>query len=138
MATKSTQVSARSEQSPEVAQPQHRAQLQPNVLRPPVDIFEDDQGITLEADMPGVSKDRLEVRVEGGTLLVEGKVQFELPEGAEAVYADVRSTTYRRSFQLSRELQADKIQANLKDGVLRVRIPKREELQPRRIEVLGS
>jgi len=50
----------------------------------------------------------------------------------------VRSTTYRRTFQLSHELETDKIQANLKDGVLRVRIPKRPELRPRRIEVLSG
>jgi HSP20 family molecular chaperone IbpA len=137
MATKSTQMTDRESQN-QVAQQQHRARLQDNVLRPPVDIFEDPQGITVEADMPGVSKERLEVRVEGDTLLLEGKVQFDLPEGAEALYADVRTTTYRRTFQLSRELETEKIQANLKDGVLRVRIPKRAELQPRRIEVLSS
>jgi len=51
------------------------------------------------------------------------------------MYADVRSTVYRRSFVLSRELETSNIQATLKDGVLTVRIPKRAELRPRRIEV---
>jgi HSP20 family molecular chaperone IbpA len=107
-------------------------------VQPPVDIFEDREGITLEADMPGVSKERLNVRVDGENLLLEGSVQFELPEQAQALYADIRSTTYRCTFVLSRELESDKIEANLKDGVLRVRIPKRAELRPRRIEVQGS
>lgn len=107
-------------------------------MRAPVDIFEDREGITLEADMPGVSKDRLTVRVDGDTLVVEGKVHFELPEQAEALYADVRSTSYRRSFVLGRELDTEKIQAQLKDGVLKVRISKRAELQPRKIEVQGA
>jgi len=75
--------------------------------------------------------------VDGNTLLLEGTVQFELPEQAEALYADVRSTVYRRSFVLSRELEAEKVQANPRDGVLTVRIPKRLELRPRKIEVQG-
>jgi HSP20 family protein len=104
-------------------------------LRPAVDIFETDEGITLQADMPGVSKDRLNVRVEGANLLVEGKIGITPHEQMQALYADVRSATYRRSFLLSNELEAGKIDANLKDGVLTVRIPKRAELRPRRIEV---
>lgn len=104
-------------------------------LRPPMDIFEDAEGITLEADMPGVAKDRLHVQVEANTLLIEGEVQIDLPEAAEALYADVRSTRYSRSFTLSKELQADHIDATLKDGVLRLRIPKQPEQRPRRIEV---
>jgi HSP20 family molecular chaperone IbpA len=106
--------------------------------RAPVDIYEDAEGITLEADMPGVSKDRLTVRVDGNSLLLEGKIQFDLPGQAEAIYADVRSTTYRRSFVLGRELESSNIQAQLKDGVLKVRIPKRAELRPRKIEVQGA
>jgi HSP20 family protein len=104
-------------------------------LRPPMDIFEDAEGITIEADMPGVAKDRLHVQVEANTLLIEGEVQVDLPETAEALYADVRSTRYSRSFTLSSELQADNIDASLKDGVLRLRIPKQPEQRPRRIEV---
>ncbi len=108
------------------------------VIRPPVDIWEDKDGIVLCADMPGVSKDRLNVRIDGNNLTVEGQVQFELPENAEALYADVRSSLYRRSFSLSGELETGKIEASLKDGVLTVRIPKRAELRPRKIEVQGS
>ncbi len=58
-----------------------------------------------------------------------------MPEGMTALYADVRSTIYRRSFVLSDELESDKTEASLKDGVLTVRIPKRAELRPRRIQV---
>ncbi|MGB5834963.1 MAG: Hsp20/alpha crystallin family protein [Thiohalocapsa sp.] len=104
-------------------------------LRPPVNIFEDADGITLEADMPGVSKDRLRLQVDNDQLLVEADVQFAMPEGIEALYADVNATRYSRGFSLSRELQTDNIDASLKDGVLRLRIPKRAEVRPRRIEV---
>lgn len=107
-------------------------------IRPPVDIWEDKDGITLRADMPGVSKDRLNLRIDGNNLIVEGQVHFELPQGAEALYADVRSSLYRRSFALGGELESGKIEATLKDGVLTVRIPKRSELRPRKIEVQSS
>lgn len=104
-------------------------------LRPPVDIFEDAEGVTLLADLPGVSKERLNVRVERDALVIEGDVQIELPEDMDALYADVRATHYQRRFALSDELDAEKIAANLKDGVLTVHLPKRAEMKPRRIEV---
>lgn len=106
-----------------------------SVLRPPVDIFETGEGITLHADMPGVSKDRLRVSVEGNNLIVEGSIGIAPREQMAALYADVRSTTYRRIFALSNELETDRIEAHLKDGLLTVRIPKRAELRARRIEV---
>lgn len=105
------------------------------VLRPPVDIYEDANGITLMADMPGVSRDRLTIEVDRDMLLVEGDARIDMSEGMEALYADVRSTRYRRSFALSGELETGQIDASLKDGVLSVRIPKRAEVRPRKIEV---
>lgn len=115
-----------------------RAQSAEALIRPPVDIWEDKDGIILCADMPGVSKDHLNLRIDGNNLIVEGQVQLALPENAEALYADVRSSLYRRSFSLSGELETGKIEASLKDGVLTVRIPKRAELRPRKIEVQAS
>lgn len=109
-----------------------------SALRPAVDIFETEDGVTLRADMPGVSKDRLNLRVDGPNLLVEGRIGIAPQDQMHAVYADVRSAVYRRTFVLSHEFEADKIDANLKDGVLTVRIPKRAELRPRRIEVRTS
>ena len=111
------------------------AQEQESAMRPDVDIFEDETGITVQADMPGVSRDRLDVRIDNDTLSVEGNALIPMPEGMEPLYADVHSTRYQRSFSLSRELDTDKIDAHLKDGVLTLRIPKREEHKPRRIEV---
>jgi HSP20 family protein len=105
------------------------------VLRPPVDIFEDAHGITLVADMPGVGKDRLNLQVNQDSLLIEGDARLDMPEGMEALHADVRSTRYRRSFTLSSELSSEEINANLKDGVLTVNIPKRAEVRPRKIDV---
>lgn len=108
---------------------------QEGVIRPPVDIFEDMAGITLQADMPGVSKERLDVHIDNDGLSIEGKAEIPMPEGMEPIHADVRSTRYQRSFSLSGELDGNKIDATLKDGVLTLRIPKREQFQPRKIEV---
>jgi len=102
---------------------------------PPVDIVEDEAGFMLTADMPGVSKDRLEVKINGDNLLIEGEVSMAVPQGMELVYAELRTPYYRRSFTLSRELDASKIEAKLTDGVLKLRIPKAEQAKPRRIEV---
>jgi HSP20 family protein len=104
-------------------------------MRPAVDIFEDDTGITVHADMPGVSRDRLDIHVDNDTLSIEGRAEIPMPEGMEALHADIRSTRYQRSFTLSSELEGDKVEASLKDGILTLRIPRREEHKPRRIEV---
>lgn len=105
---------------------------------PAVDVFEDETGITLLADMPGVPRDELELHVEGDSLLIEGRVQPQTPNGLEAIYAELRVPRYRRSFTLSRELDASRIDANLKDGVLTLRIPKQAHAQPRRIAVSAA
>jgi HSP20 family protein len=105
---------------------------------PPADVFEDESGITLLLDMPGVPKDNLELKVEGDALTVEGTAQPQTPDGLEAVYAEVRIPRYRRIFSLTRELDTTKIDARLKDGVLTLRIPKQEHAQPRRITVSSA
>lgn len=111
------------------------AREQERAIRPAVDIFEDDTGITVHADMPGVSKDRLDIRVDSDSLSISGDISIPLPEDMDALYADVRANRYQRSFSLSRELDTDNIDASLKDGVLVLRVPKREEHKPRKIEV---
>lgn len=105
------------------------------VMRPAVDIFEDAHGITLKADLPGVSRDRLDIQVDGNALMIEGIVAVEVPQGTEALYADVRATRYRRGFTLSRELDTSAISAEMRDGVLTLTVPKRSELKPRKIEI---
>lgn len=104
-------------------------------LSPTVDIYEDGHAITLKADLPGVSRDRLEVQVDGNNLAIEGQAAIDMPEGMESLYADVRTTRFRRSFTLSNELETGNISAEMKDGVLTLRLPKRAELQPRKIDV---
>lgn len=107
-------------------------------LLPRVDVFENKDGILLLADMPGVPKDKLELRVENDTLLIEGEIAPDTPENMEAVYAEVRLSRYRRAFSLSSELDTSRIDAQLRDGVLNLRIPKHAHAQPRKIEVKVS
>jgi HSP20 family molecular chaperone IbpA len=108
---------------------------QERAIRPPVDIYEDKQGITLRADMPGVSKEHLDIKIDRDSLSIEGTAEIATPENMEALYADVQTTRYRRSFTMSSELDNEKADASLKDGVLTLHIPKREQYQPRKIDI---
>lgn len=105
---------------------------------PPVDVIEDATGITLYADLPGVPKDKLNLRVEADTLTIEGEVGLATPEGLQASHAEVQVPRYRRVFTLSKELDAEKIAAELAGGVLKLRIPKAEHAQPRKIAIKVS
>jgi HSP20 family molecular chaperone IbpA len=102
-------------------------------LLPPVDVIEDTTGITLHADLPGVPRDRLNVHVEGDALLIDADLILSVPRDMQASHAEVQRTHYHRAFTLSRELDPDKVSAELTQGVLKVRIPKTEHAQPRRI-----
>jgi HSP20 family protein len=102
---------------------------------PPVDIFEDDAGFTVLADLPGVSKDRLVVRVDGDNLVIEGAASAPVDGDMTLIYGEVLNPFYRRTFTLSRELDPTHIEAKLEGGVLRLNIPKAEEAKPRRIAV---
>ena len=102
---------------------------------PPVDIYEDGDAVTLLADLPGVAGDKLHVGIDHEVLTVEGEADITFPEGLEAVHVDTRSARYRRTFTLSGDLDPAEISAELKDGVVTVRIPKRAEAKPRRVEV---
>ena len=104
-------------------------------LVPPVDIWEDTEGIMLKADLPGVAKEGLSVGVDGETLTIEGAVSLGESAKLKDVYAEERVARYRRSFVLGRDLDTEKINASLKNGVLELRIPKLEAAKPRRIPV---
>jgi HSP20 family molecular chaperone IbpA len=104
-------------------------------LVPPVDVLENEAGITVKADLPGVSKESLSIRVDGETLAIEGKVSLGEADNLEAVYAEVRTAQYKRSFVLSRDLDTSRIDATMKNGVLTLTVPKLEQAKPRRIAV---
>jgi HSP20 family molecular chaperone IbpA len=105
------------------------------VLRPSVDVIEDTNGITLLADLPGVPKDRLNLQLETQRLTIEGEVDLNIPQEMDSQYAEVQVPRYRRTFTLSSELDGEKANAEFKNGVLKLHIPKAAHAQPRRIEV---
>ena len=113
--------------------PKARPEL-PHVV-PPVDVFENDASITLVADLPGVAREQLQVRVDGDNLVLGATAATAGPADMQLVYGEAQIPTYRRQFTLSRELDASRIEAQLRDGVLRLTIPKAEEAKPRRIQV---
>ncbi|ARP87755.1 Hsp20/alpha crystallin family protein [Bordetella genomosp. 9] len=105
-------------------------------VSPRVDVFEDENGLTLLADMPGVPRDKLTIDVDGDTLRIEGELGESEP--AQPLHTEMPAARYRRAFTLSRELDSSRIQAESRDGVLKLRIPKREQAQPRRIEIVTA
>lgn len=102
---------------------------------PAVDVIENEGGITVRADLPGVSKENLHIRVDGETLTLEGQVNLGEVNALEPVYAEVRTAQYKRSFVLSRDLDTAKIDATMKNGVLTLTVAKLEQAKPRRIPV---
>jgi len=105
------------------------------VLMPPVDVIEDPTGITLLADMPGVSKDSLNLRLDAHSLTIEGALSLDTPEDMQSRYAEVRHQHYERTFALSKELDGEQATAELANGVLKIRIPKTQQAAPRKIPV---
>jgi HSP20 family protein len=109
-----------------------------DAVRPPVDVHEDEQRITLRADLPGVASSGLHVAVDGNVLTIEAEASLETAKDMKVAYAEARSPYYVREFTLSNELDTGAIQAELRDGVLTLNIPKREHAKPRKIDVQAS
>ena len=104
-------------------------------LVPPVDIVETAEGITLRADLPGVSKETLAIDIDGDTMTVEGTVTLGEPANVQPLYAEVRVAQFRRSFVLGADLDSEKVDAGIRNGVLTINLTKREQAKPRKISV---
>ncbi|MBU6489043.1 MAG: Hsp20/alpha crystallin family protein [Burkholderiales bacterium] len=104
-------------------------------LLPAVDIVEDKTGVTVWADLPGVPKDKLEVKVHDGHLSIEAEAVVPTPAGLSVTHVEVRAPRYERAFSISSDLDTGRVDASLQDGVLTLRIPRRDAALPRRIEV---
>ncbi len=104
-------------------------------LRPAVDIVENEQALHLYANLPGVPESNLSLEVDGDTLSIAGDVSIDMPDELQSLHADIRANRFQRVFTLSKELDSSRIEASLKNGVLAVTIPKREEVKPRRIDI---
>ena len=102
-------------------------------ITPPVDIFETKDGLTVVADLPGVEQKGLDVRVADGILTLQGRTAHVAP--GTPVDREYELLHFYRQFELPDEVDAEKIAAELKHGVLTLRLPKKEKAKPRKIEV---
>lgn len=102
-------------------------------LAPPVDIFEVNDGLVVVADLPGVAKDSVDVRVDNGMLTIQGQAKSQAP--GEALLSEFRLVNYYRQFRLNEEVDQEKIKAEMKHGVLTLQLPKAEHVKPKRIPV---
>ena len=105
------------------------------VFVPVTDIFETEQALTVVLEMPGVSKDSLDISVENDVITISGQIDFAKYEGLQPLYTEYNIGNYSRSFQLSSKIQQEGIAAELKDGVMTLVLPKAEKAKPRRISL---
>jgi HSP20 family protein len=108
------------------------------VFTPDVDIFETEKEMIVLADMPGVKSDNLTIDLREAVLTLDGEVQAPEGNGEVEVLREYRTGKYYRQFYLSEVIDQAKIEAEMKDGVLRLKLPKVEAAKPRRISVKAS
>jgi HSP20 family protein len=102
---------------------------------PSTDIYEKNETLFVVMEMPGVDKKNVDIRIEDGVLKVEGRLDFSTYQGLQPVYTEYNIGHYTRSFSLSDKIDANKIEAEMKDGVLSLMLPKAESAKPRAIQV---
>jgi HSP20 family protein len=105
-------------------------------VSPQVNIFETKEGYLLEADLPGVTKNGLEVTLEGSTLTLVGRRDAE-KFSADLLYRESNGADYRRVFELDPNIDTAKISARIEEGVLYLELPKAEAVKPRKIKIQG-
>lgn len=108
------------------------------LFNPPIDIYETPDGLVLYADLPGVDSDGLDLQVQDNRLTLFGRVTSFVPESAQMLHQEFHVGDFLRSFILSDEVDHERIQAKLTNGVLRVELPRAPRAKPRRIEVSGG
>ncbi len=102
---------------------------------PAADIFETDQNLTIVLEMPGVSRNDVDVNVEDDVVKIEGRIDYSKYEGLQPVYTEYNVGNYVRSFRIPNQIERDAIKAEMKDGVMKLVLPKTEKAKPRRIAV---
>lgn len=103
-------------------------------ISPEVNVFESKDGYVLEAEMPGVNKEGLEVTLEGNELTIVGH-RADTTDPGEVVFRESRPVDYRRIFELDPAIDTNRISAEMNQGVLTLSLPKLEKVKPRRIEI---
>jgi HSP20 family protein len=124
-------VATREEQKPQRSREETRSQE--TYITPPVDIFETAEGLVVKADLPGVSKDALDIRVENNLLTIRAGASHVAP--GDPVYREYGLANFFRQFELNERVDQSRISAEFKNGVLTLTLPKAEEAKPKRIDV---
>jgi HSP20 family protein len=102
---------------------------------PVADIYDAEHDLTIILEMPGVEKSNVDILVEDGVLSVEGRLDLTKYQGLQPLYTEYNIGHYARSFRLSSKIDQNKIAAEMKDGVLSLKLPKVEEAKPRSIQI---
>jgi HSP20 family protein len=110
----------------------------PRMWAPLVDVSENENEMTIRLDLPGVDRESVDVQLTGETLVIRGERRFERREGESYIHLERPFGTFQRSFNLSVPVQADRVNAGYKDGVLTVTLPKQEAVKPRKIQIQAS
>ena len=118
-----------------VAGTEEMTQQVQQAITPLIDIHEGPDGLVLEADLPGAVENNVKIQLEDNVLVLHAKVPSRLPEGARALHQEYRVGDFFRSFILSDEVERSRISAELRNGVLRLILPKAERAKTRRIEI---
>jgi HSP20 family protein len=105
------------------------------IFMPATDIYEAEDALTVILEMPGVEKSNVSIPVEDGALNVEGRLDLAKYRGLQPLYTEYNIGHYSRSFRLSSKIDQSKIAAEMKEGVLSLKLPKIEEAKPRTIQV---
>jgi len=105
---------------------------------PRADIYETEDEIVVVADMPGVDQDTVDITLENNVLSINGYVETTQPEGYSLAHAEYREGDYQRAFTLSDQIDRERIEATIKNGVLRLCLPKITEARIRKIAIKGS
>jgi len=108
------------------------------VFIPQADIFESEDAFVLTLDMPGVSEEMVDLTLEKDVLTISGSIEDTSLGSHTLTYREYRTGDYRRSFTISDAIDRDQIEATMKNGVLRVNLPKVEEVKTRKIEVRSA
>ena len=127
----------RGQEVPTPAEGAERTRTRP-VYAPRTDIVETDEGLVILADMPGVSPDGVDVTLERNVLTIRGRADDNPPQGFSPVYLEYQPGDYERVFTLSEDIEAERIEASVKAGVLRLFLPKAGPAQTTRIQVRAS
>ena len=104
-------------------------------VTPEVNILENKDGYVLEAEMPGVNKDGLEITLEGTELTIVGRRRGEQPMPGTALFQESTNSDYRRVFELDPAIDTSKVSARMDQGILTLTLPKSERVKPRKINV---